>query len=138
MDTLWDGTSRPITIALYRDSVQISTDVIDSADGKYEFEHLTPGDYELREIIPEGLDVVATTETTIKVTMKSGEDLVVSKAFLNHITEVAGKLITPPVQPQVLPVTGWNLLPLLLAAGMLMFLGLVALALGLVQRLINS
>ncbi len=138
IDTPWDGTARPITIALYRDSVQVSTDVIDAADGKYQFKLLIPDDYELREIIPEGSDVASVAETTIKVTVKSGEDLVVGKPFLNYIVVVAGEVVTPPVTPavqtQVLPATGWNLLPLLLAAGLLMLLGLAALALGMVLR----
>ncbi len=119
IDTPWDGSDIPITVMLYKDDVQIDTDIIDSADGTFEFSDLEPGDYEVTEIIPEGKDIKTKADTTLEVTVVSGENMEMEQVFLNYVEAAAPVIIVPPVQPapQQLPQTGMNMLPLVLAAG---------------------
>jgi uncharacterized surface anchored protein len=104
----------------------------DPADGVILFENVPLGTYTVSETgVPAGY-VGAADQTGIVVDSTA----VVELTFTN--TQVAGEVITPPVQPQVqpegtLPTTGWNLLPLVLAAAVLMLLGMMALMLGVLR-----
>ncbi|MEW6552683.1 MAG: LPXTG cell wall anchor domain-containing protein, partial [Actinomycetota bacterium] len=136
IDTPWDGSDIPITVMLFKDGVQIDADVIDSADGTFEFTGLEPGVYEVTEIIPEGKDIKTAADTTLEVTVVSGENTEMVEFFLNYVEAAGPVIIGPEVTPQVqgeLPQTGMDMLPLVLAAGLLMLLGLMALMLGLIR-----
>jgi hypothetical protein len=133
-DEKWDGSDVPITITLYQNGLPAGTYVIDSAGGMFEFTGLIPGDYTLEETFPEGENVVAVLGTSIDVTVRPEQDLLIEGAFLNTIVEAAPIIIVPPDEPQVgpqqLPATGWNQLSLMLAAGLFILLGMMALMLG--------
>ncbi|MBN2026612.1 MAG: hypothetical protein JW854_07640 [Actinobacteria bacterium] len=135
---LWDGSDIPITITLYQNGEQIDMTMIDSSDGMYQFTDLLPGDYTIEETYPAGEGIQTLASTSIEVTVQPDADLEVSKPFLNFIVQAAPAVIEPEVTPEVvgpqqLPATGWDQLPLFLAAAALMLLGLMALMLGLLQ-----
>jgi hypothetical protein len=141
VDTPWDGTDIPITVMLFKDGAQIDSDIIDSSDGTFEFSGLEPGVYEVTEIIPEGKDIKTKADTTLEVTVVSGENTEMAEVFLNYVEAAGPVIIEPVVTPQVqgeLPQTGLNMLPLVLAAGLLTLLGLLALMLGLIRFRMTS
>jgi protocatechuate 3,4-dioxygenase beta subunit len=137
-DQPWDGSKIPIDIELWQGSTPVKTTSV-GADGSYGFVDLVPGDYTIKEAqtFPSGVGTNALTE--IKVTVESGKVYVVPSTdyFLNYVVTVKAVVVEPVVPPAVapeqLPATGWNQLPLLLAAGLLMLLGLISLMLGVVQ-----
>ncbi|MBN2027264.1 MAG: carboxypeptidase regulatory-like domain-containing protein, partial [Actinobacteria bacterium] len=134
VDTRWDGSDIPITITLYQGDEVIDTYIIDSSDGMYEFTGLLPGDYTIVETYPDDKGIQS-AYTSIDITLLPDADLVVEKVFLNFIVQTQPIIITP-VQPQVqgeLPATGFDQLPLIFAAGLLMLLGLMALMLGILR-----
>jgi hypothetical protein len=108
--------------------------------GYYSFSTLEAGTY----VVTESYDPEKMTPIigpSAEVTLTSGEEKEVN--FLNRkVPEVKGEiveppsstpLITPQVQPEVrgaLPTTGMNQLPAVLAAGLLLLIGLMAIALG--------
>jgi uncharacterized protein (DUF2141 family) len=138
-DKPWDGSAIPISIELWQGSTLVKTTKV-GADGSYAFSDLVPGDYIVKEARPFPTDVYSNaTKTEIKLTVVSGKVSVVPSAdyFLNYVLAVQAVVIEPVVAPTIapeqLPATGWNQLPLILAAGLLMLLGLIALMLGIVQ-----
>ncbi len=138
-DKPWDGSAIPISIELWQGSTLVKTTKV-GADGSYAFSDLVPGDYIIKEARPFPTDVYSNaTKTEIKLTVVSGKVSVVPSAdyFLNYVLAVQAVIIEPVVAPTIapeqLPATGWNQLPLILAAGLLMLLGLIALMLGIVQ-----
>ncbi|MDD3717416.1 MAG: SdrD B-like domain-containing protein [Actinomycetota bacterium] len=138
-DTPWDGNSTPIAVELWSGGSKIEETIINNEHGFYLFADLEPGEYTVKEAepFPEGVET-AMDDTSFTVVIESGEHLVVApeQYFLNYILEVAPVIIEPEVAPQVpgqLPMTGWNLLPWVLAAGLLALLGLITLMLGVIQ-----
>jgi len=136
-DQPWDGSKIPISIKLWQGSTPVKTTSV-GADGTYGFTDLVPGVYTIKEAqaFPSGVGTNAKTEIT--ATVESGKVYIVPSTdyFLNFVLAVAPVVIQPEVTPQPqgqLPTTGWNQLPLLLAAGLLMLLGLISLMLGVVQ-----
>jgi len=100
-------------------------------DGVILFTDVPLGTYTVSEtVVPAGYAGAADQTGVVSENM-----LTVELTFVN--SQVAGEVVTP-VQPEVkgevaLPATGWNMLPLVLAAGLLMLLGLMALMLGVVR-----
>ncbi len=139
-----DGVHQPdevgvpnVTITLSQEGTVIAT-VKTSANGTYSFGDLEAGTYDVTETLPSG----STNTTPIKVTVVVAAGQAVTGVDFLNLT-VAGEIITPPVTPTPtaetttggaqLPLTGFDLLPWILAAGLLMMLGLLSLALGLAR-----
>jgi hypothetical protein len=99
-------------------------------DGSYAFPNLEGGNYTVAETVPGGMD--ATSPASKAVTLMPNQDLVVD---FHNAAQVAGEVVAPTTDTGTgqLPATGWDQLPLLLIAGVLMLLGLMALMLGIVQ-----
>jgi protocatechuate 3,4-dioxygenase beta subunit len=139
-DKRWDGKTNPIIIELLKVGDDKGKFASVDSEGVFFFGELEPGTYIVREVTPLPADVVSSKNNEVKVTVRSGENVVLGEKdyFLNYFeTEVAPEIITPPEQPaiapQQLPRTGWDQLPLMLAAAVLVLLGLMALALGIVR-----
>ena len=108
----------------------VSMETTTGEDGSYSFLLLEAGNYNVTEIYdPEKMKAV--TPDSIDVTLEPGAEGVVD--FLNVEFEVGGEEITPPAGG-TLPSTGMGQLPLLIAAAMLVLLGLALLAAGLRRR----
>ncbi|NPV60563.1 MAG: hypothetical protein HPY75_13010 [Actinobacteria bacterium] len=139
----WDGSANPVTIELVRDGAVLREFVIDGNDGMYFFGDLEPGEYTVREALPLPDGMTSKAPTSLTVMVVSGADVAVDPEgyFLNYFeTEVAPEVITPPVPPQVqpeilgqLPATGADYMPLFMVSGMLVLLGAIALALGVLR-----
>ena len=105
----------------------VSMETVTGEDGSYEFLLLEAGDYTVTEFYdPEKM--MAITPDSVDVVLPPGGKKVVN--FLNAEVEVEPIII----EPDTLPQTGINQLPLLFAAAMLVLAGLVFLAFGLRRR----
>jgi LPXTG-motif cell wall-anchored protein len=100
-------------------------------DGSFAFKLLEAGDYHVEEVFP-STSMKALLPATVDVALKPGDSKEVD--FLNTGAEVLSETITP-VSSETLPATGMNELPWLIAAGLLMLLGLLLLAAGYRRRL---
>jgi LPXTG-motif cell wall-anchored protein len=109
----------------------VNMETTTGADGGYSFLLLEAGDYTVTEVY-DTKKMTAVTDAGVKVPeLAPGDKEVVD--FLNAETEVAGEVVTP-VSGGTLPSTGMNQLPLLIAAGALVLLGLAILAAGYRRR----
>ncbi len=120
-----------VTITLTQNNVVIAT-AVSAANGTYSFGNLKAGTYQVTETLPSG--TTNTTPTSVTVNLVPGQN-VTGIDFLN--VAVAGVIITPPVTPSTdtsganqLPYTGLDMLPWLLAAGLLAIAGLLTLIMG--------
>jgi LPXTG-motif cell wall-anchored protein len=105
----------------------VSIETVTGEDGSYTFLLLEAGDYTVTETY-DSTKMMAITPDSVDVALPPGAEEVVD--FLNAEVEVSPEVI----EPETLPQTGMNQLPLLFAAGTLVLAGLVFLALGLRRR----
>ncbi len=99
-------------------------------DGGYAFLLLEAGSYKVTEVYDKE-KMKAVSPDSVDVTLAPGGEAVVD--FLNVEVEVGGEVVKPPAGT-TLPTTGMNQLPLLIAAALMVLLGLAFLALGLRRR----
>ncbi len=112
----------------------IFSQAVTAADGAYTFANLPAGSYTLSETVPDGwANTVPISRTVI---VEYGDQLT-GIDFLNAVVEVAGEVITPPpagtqtpAAAESLPYTGFDQNIWLVAAGMLLLMGLLAIMLG--------
>ncbi|MGQ9757913.1 MAG: MSCRAMM family protein [Actinomycetota bacterium] len=124
-----------ITINLLDGEGEILDARVTTAEGYYLFDGLLPGEYAVEEVVPEGY--LATSPAKVSFDLLPGEERRVD--FLNAV-EVAGEVVTPPVTPPLVPIvgggsgtlpaTGFAMTMLLVAAGLLLGAGTLALLLG--------
>jgi LPXTG-motif cell wall-anchored protein len=124
-----------LIITLYGETLGgdiISAETETAADGSYSFTLLEAGDYTVSEVVPENM--TATSPVSLSVELDPGDD-VSDTDFFNSITDVGGEVVTPTdTGGTTLPYTGMEQLPLLIAAGILMLLGLAILIMGYSRR----
>jgi len=122
-----------LTITLYGETLGgdiVSAEVTTDANGSYTFTLLEAGDYTVSEVLPENM--TATSDVSVDVELAPGDEII-DIDFFNAITDVGGEVVTPPAGG-TLPYTGLEQLPLLIAAGILMLLGLAILMVGFRRR----
>ena len=100
------------------------------SDGSYAFLLLEGGTYLVTEVY-DATKMTSVSATSAQVKLAPGGNEVVD--FLNAEAEVAGEVIALPTAP-TLPTTGMEQLPMLIAAVMLVILGIGLLAMGLRRR----
>ncbi len=126
---------RGVTITLSKNGDVVAT-ATTASDGTYLFDKLQAGTYVVTETLPSGFK--NTTPVSVTVALEPGET-VTGIDFLN--VAVAGEVITPPEETTTtetatetaetqLPYTGLNVMPWLLAAGLLVLAGLLILLMG--------
>jgi LPXTG-motif cell wall-anchored protein len=118
--------------------VEVRPSAFTAGDGSYSFSGLEPGTYTVSEVMQEGWYAVDPAGGTRQVKVAAGVDAE-GVDFLNSQVEVAGEVVTPvapatATQAGELPHTGMNQVPFILAAGILVFVGLLLLALGFMRR----
>ena len=127
-----------IEIRLLQNGVEVLPSVFTDKNGGYSFNGLKPGIYTVSEVLTQGWNAMYPQGGTQQVEVKAGIDAS-NTDFLNSQVEVAGEVVTP-VTPVAgaqatgeLPQTGMNQLPLILASGILVLIGLLFLALGIIR-----
>jgi uncharacterized protein (DUF2141 family) len=127
-----------IEIRLLRGGEQARPPVFTDESGSYSFSGLEPGTYTVSEVLPQGWYAVDPAGGTQQVGLNAGVDAS-GVDFVNSQVEVAGEVVTP-VTPASgtqatgeLPQTGMNQVPLILASSILVLLGLLLLALGIIR-----
>jgi protocatechuate 3,4-dioxygenase beta subunit len=107
----------------------VSMQATTQEDGSYAFLLLEAGNYNVSEVYdPKKMKPL--TPDSIDVQLAPGGEAVVN--FLNVEVEVGGEVVNPP--SATLPATGMDQLPLLIAAAILVFAGLIFLVSGLRRR----
>jgi LPXTG-motif cell wall-anchored protein len=128
-----------VEIRLLQGGVQVRPSAFTGEDGDYSFTGLEPGTYTVSEVLQQGWYAMDPAGGTQQVEVAAGVDAS-DVDFLNSQVEVAGEVVTPvspasATQAGELPHTGMNQVTLILAAGVLVLLGLLLLALGIIRRL---
>ncbi len=120
-----------VTIELLDGEGKVLESRVTPAEGTYLFAGLMPGEYTVREIVPEGY--TASSPESVFLELVPGEERTVD--FLNYVP-VAGEVVTPPVPPQVgggtqvLPATGFAMVFFLALMGAFLAAGVVVALLG--------
>ncbi len=124
-----------VTIRLLDAEGRVLDTRVTGSEGHFLFDGLRPGEYSVEEIVPEGYK--ATSQVKESFSLEPGEEKRVD--FLNAVL-VAGEVVTPPVTPPMVPIvggetgtlpaTGFAVTLLLIAVGILLAAGALALSLG--------
>jgi LPXTG-motif cell wall-anchored protein len=133
LDPTKDKPKAGMTIKLTGKSIggeTVSMQTTTAQDGSYSFLLLEAGSYNVTEVYdPQKMKAIS--PDSVDVTLAPGGKAIVD--FLNVETEVGGEVVTPP-SGETLPTTGMDQLPLLIAAAILVVIGLAFLAFGLRRR----
>jgi len=133
LDPTKDKPKAGMTVKLTGKSIggeTVSMQTTTAQDGSYSFLLLEAGSYNVTEVYdPQKMKAIS--PDSVDVTLAPGGKAIVD--FLNVETEVGGEVVTPP-SGETLPTTGMDQLPLLIAAAILVVIGLAFLAFGLRRR----
>jgi hypothetical protein len=127
-----------IEIRLLRSGAEVQPPVFTDESGSYAFSGLEPGTYTVSEVLTQGWYAMDPSAGTQQVQVYAGVDAS-GMDFLNSQVEVAGEVVVPAGPASAvsatgeLPQTGINQVPLILVSSIMVLMGLLLLALGIIR-----